>query len=379
MSLTWREYVANKPRFIGLDSALLLGPGGTNHVRNPRFAGLVTGSPGTMPTNTSAGSAGGLTRTIVGAGVTSGVPWFDVRIQGTSTDSSLWFVFTPDVGPALPVVAGQTSTGSIFVALVAGSIPGTGLLRLVHDVRDAGSVNLAFLTALSFTPTSTLTRYVGPQLVSNPSAAGVRLNVWGPSGTGQVVDFTLRLGWPQHQIGAVTNPILPPVGSPAASAIGADLPSAPLASLGIGPSGSSTWWFDFEFLSPSGINETLVCVDDGGVNNRLQMRRTDNGFATALRTNGGVALSTQSGALVTGVRYGGAFRIGGDGTARAVVSGLSTNDVVDGPTSGLITVRLNNIPGPDQTSHRRTRRVQYLPYAVSDATLDTLAAQAAAW
>ncbi len=63
---------------------LLMEEARTNAVRNPRFEGAAAGTPGTAPTYMSGLNGSGLTSSVVGTGTASGVPYVDVRLQGTA-------------------------------------------------------------------------------------------------------------------------------------------------------------------------------------------------------------------------------------------------------------------------------------------------------
>src|SRR5262249_3631266 len=59
---------------------------GQNYIRNPSASGSVAGTPGTNPTNwgLTGGPVSNISRTIIGTGVESGIPYIDVRYFGTS-------------------------------------------------------------------------------------------------------------------------------------------------------------------------------------------------------------------------------------------------------------------------------------------------------
>ena len=66
---------------------LLIEASRTNQVRNPRAEGSTAGTPGTMPTNWAV-SAAPLSSSVVGTGSENGIPYFDLRIFGTSGTGS---------------------------------------------------------------------------------------------------------------------------------------------------------------------------------------------------------------------------------------------------------------------------------------------------
>src|SRR5690606_1798435 len=88
-----REAAANVPRVAWLDSAtpaVLLEGGGTNGVRNPRGEGAVigvVGSGGALPTFWGSENTAGLTWEVVATGVEDGLPYVDVRLHGTPSQT----------------------------------------------------------------------------------------------------------------------------------------------------------------------------------------------------------------------------------------------------------------------------------------------------
>ena len=172
----------------------------TNAIRNSAMVGAGSGTPGTLPIN-GWGTFGSLTQTIT-AGVTLfGFPAFDIRFQGTFTgQQGLQF----DIQRAA-ATSGQTWTGSVFVALVAGAMTNVSS-SLVTSEHDSGG---AFLdgNSTSFTATGAGARVVGSRTLNNASTASTQA-YFAFNCTG-VVDFTVRVACPQLEQGAgASSPIL---------------------------------------------------------------------------------------------------------------------------------------------------------------------------
>lgn len=99
---------------------LLMEEARTTAVRNPRFEGAAAGTPGTAPTNMSGLNGSSLTSSIVGTGTLQGIPYIDVRIQGTASSIAATMNFETNAGIA--AAQGQAWSLSAFVAVVGGSL-----------------------------------------------------------------------------------------------------------------------------------------------------------------------------------------------------------------------------------------------------------------
>ena len=194
----------------------------TNSVRNPRFEGAVAGSPGTSPTNFSSTQTTGLNRTITVATTENGIPCFDIRITGTAGASGSNFLnFETTTGIA--AVNGQTWTFSVYAKLIAGSYVGSPTMRI--DIEDAAQAVLSTATQ-SFSVSSSPLGQARPSVtttIANASAAYVRPRMAIPVVNATVYDFTIRVGAPQVEQGyGASSPVLPAVGTPAATTRSAD-------------------------------------------------------------------------------------------------------------------------------------------------------------
>lgn len=195
----------------------------TNSVANPRAEGASAGTPGTAPTGWSVTTTtSGITRSIVGTGTEDGVPYVDVRFQGTASASGLFqiaFVSTT----AVAATVAQNWTASAYVKLQAGSTSGVAAIALRIGERG-GSTSPD--TIATFTPTTaalgTQRRSVSRTFsVSDTTNAFPRATV--SINSGSTADITLRVGAPQMEMAAAaTSVILPAVGVPAVTTRAAD-------------------------------------------------------------------------------------------------------------------------------------------------------------
>lgn len=200
----WTSFLANVPRIT--NKGLLVEEARTNGIRNNSMQGAVAGSPGTTPTNWPA-TAGptGLTRTI-SLGTTNGVEWIEFNFAGTaSSTAGLVVIFEATTGVAS--VNGDIWADSVWISNSAST--GITLVSLQHQLLDAGGASLSVLNVVTGLLNSTWGRVGGVVTNNSASTAFVRSRIVTNSITsGTVVNFTIRIGWPQMEKAAsVTSPI----------------------------------------------------------------------------------------------------------------------------------------------------------------------------
>lgn len=367
---SWTEFpLADTPRFSGAARRLAIGGQRTNGFANPRCEGAVPGTPGTMPTFWTIATALGLTTSVVGAGAEDGIPFFDLRFAGTPTSSG-----NLQVNHTAPAASdGQIWTYSLFSKLVAGSPPGSAALALQVGSASANTTYTLSSGALGASRRSATATGAG--------GASSSLARWRMTGitSGSPVDFTVRLGAVQNEQGAFASmPIFPPVGTPGASTRGADLVAPTLASLGIPASGDCTLLFDLVIpqAAPTGVNQTLLVVDDSTANNRLALQNPGGG-ATIVpsRVTGGSGASGSSAGTFT---PGTPFRVAASiraGRIAASVAGGAVVAATGGPTSGLTHLRIGNDLVGTAALFGELGSIDLLP-AVPDGVLRALSAGA---
>ena len=184
----------------------------TNQIRNNTMQGAVAGTPGTLPTNWAA-VALGVSRQVVGSGVANGVAYIDIRFFGTpSSSADIQVLFEPNNGIAATNLT--TYTESVFVALVGGSLTNISAVRLAVGTYSAAAAFLEYLTGASISGsiTSTMQRFSASVTTNNASTAFAQPAIGLSATSGQAVDFTLRIGWPQLVLGAVAGDPVPTYG-----------------------------------------------------------------------------------------------------------------------------------------------------------------------
>jgi len=372
---TWAEFLADVPRFNGTARRLLIGGQRTNRYTNPRFEGAtagVVGSGGVLPTGCSVTTALGLATEVVSVTKSSGVDVLRLRISGTPSSTG---TYTLALTSASGVTAAQNEeiTLSVLAALSAGATTNFGIMRFRGEERTGGvvTVNTADIRTLL---TSSLQRFSGTGTLGTAGTTGLRLLFQAGVTISAAVDITLNIGWPQiEQAPFASNPILPAVGTPAASTRGADLVSATLSSLGIGASGACTllWSGMIPQNAPSGADQMLMQIDAGADTNRFRLRNVAGGATiVAGRVASGVSSdATSLGSMTAGTLFRAGISINGAGRIAGCFNGGTVQAVTGGPTSGLTTLRVGNNQANAAPLFSEVATVSVLPFALSDSGL----------
>jgi len=286
---SWQTSVGTAPRYHNIPGTSLWGwliePQRTNSIRNNTMQGAVVGNPGTQPTNwTIVTPAIGLTRQIVATGVESGITYIDVRYSGT-TSGTTTSPISPDTTTSVAALQGQTWTGSFFLRLVAGSLSGV-TTTLVLGERDGSGAGLVGNQSGAKAVTSTLTRFDHTATLSNASTAYVISQINFAFANGVALDFTLRVGLPQLELGA--NASSPIETTAAAVTRTADLPNiTDLTAIGFNAV-EGTFVAKYAVVTPGAVQYVLA-VSDGTADELLQMGLDASSKAALTTTEGGVS------------------------------------------------------------------------------------------
>lgn len=211
------------------NKGLLIEDTRTNVIKNNSMQGAVPGTPGTVPTGWSPATAG-LSRQVVGIGIQNGIEYLEFRYFGTTTSSA--FTIDTDSYNAIPGILGQTWANSHFLAVVAGSVAPMLNISLRTYEYDAGGVILSAPvgTDVKNLLTATLQRFSYIHTAANAAIAFIRPRFVFSANIGTTVDITVRVGWPQMELGNfVTSPIRT---INAAVTRAADIVSVPLNTFG---------------------------------------------------------------------------------------------------------------------------------------------------
>jgi hypothetical protein len=331
-------------------------------VRNSSASGA---GVGVTPTTWQLDAGTGVTTSVVAVGTEFGVPYVDIRINGTNSSGSSIFPairFEATLG-AIPASAGQTWTASCFAYVVAGSM--TGLTSPGFGWgQTGGSPNTSFGTpTLDTTRTRSVYTATTPAGTTSltPRFAFTQVN-------GATVDVTLRISLPQIELGAfATSPIIT---TGAAGTRGAD--TAFVAGL----AGLPPFTFFTEGDTGASSFPQYGAVDDGTSANRVSHLRIGGGTNSAyaeIHSGGG---STGANVGPTGVVFAGqttkiassvtsaGLRASRDGSAIATAARTvnALNRLCVGNATGTL------------PANGYVQRIRVLPFAATDAQLQALTA-----
>jgi hypothetical protein len=280
----WTSFGNNVARRT--DKGLLVEEARTNGIRNNSMQGAVANV--SMPTNWGFTGSGGITTSVVALGTENGVDYIDIRWVGTSTGTVNRHAF--DLNSVIVASVGQNWTHSMFCKLVSGDLQS---LNTQIEVREFNAGVALTQSGTAFTPGSTLARVLHTRTLTDATVTHIQPTLRLAFVNGLTYDFTLRIGWPQAELGAfVTSPIRTTAG---AATRAADAVSMPV----------STNWFSqltgsgfIEATTPpsAGANSRLWVFDDGTANNRILTHYSGNAMLFLVTTAGAAQASINGGA-----------------------------------------------------------------------------------
>lgn len=345
---SWVEVGANTPRVFGPDLELLIEPQRTNAIRNPRLEGGTVGligGAGAWPTNVEVvnNNFAGFTATINSFQKVSGVDTMTLTLAATSTTDNI-FVLAFETSTAITTTPSNPAALSMFLRVdaVSGDIRTYGLRaqpRTSAGPVVPGSVAVRTAAADSIFRRFTADFPASTPGWSDPTIGRLQPNFYLTCGVGVAASVTLTIGWPTCEVGVLgaTTPILPPVGSPAATTRGADVCTLSY------PSGGTVLVSGEMGSLATGTRQTVVDWSDGTTSNRVALRAMANhpsldAVRTISGTSAPLAALTET-ALENS--FAAALSVGADGAVRAQARGQEPHTL---PASAvnLTTLRLGS-------------------------------------
>jgi hypothetical protein len=194
------------PSNLTLAPTLLLEDAATNQIRNNTMAGVVAGTPGTLPTNWGGGTVpNGITRSVVGSGVEDGIEYVDIRWNGVAAATVLGQEILRTEGNTIIAAAlGQAWAGSAFCYIVAGSLANVtffGADIVENNIAGAGLVAGPTVSITATAGPLSTRRTLTTRTTTNASVSYVNQRLIWNLTIGAVVDFTVRIGLPQLELG----------------------------------------------------------------------------------------------------------------------------------------------------------------------------------
>ena len=368
-----QDAASNTPRFDYNRSTLaprgiLIEPARTNSIRNNTAQG---GGAGVLPTNWNVAGGAGMTVTYLGTGTEDGIPYFDVRFQGTPGATSSWCIRFELAG-VIAATLGQTWTQSAFVRMIAGSTTNLAALALAIQCLDAGTVivessNASVLSTVTGSKLS-VCRGSGAYTVANANTVSIRSQVTISYTNGLAVDITLRIGLPQLELGAyATSPIKT---TSAAVTRSADLPTATLSGI------AAPFYavMEGEVVAPE-ANAVIYSIHEPATVNIPSSLRVSSGGAWALDTvTSGVTQATlfPSGTTpVAGTIFKTAHAVETN-NIRACLNGGTVSTDASATISTLSQIRFGADRGSSNASAFWLRRMRIFEGTPTDAQLQAL-------
>ena len=287
-SATVGEYIPttsainSAPRFdhnptTGESLGLLVEEARTNSVTNNTMVGAVAGTPGTNPTGWTFATAqsNGLTISIVGTGVESGINYIDYRFNGTTVASpnACAFGFTNAAA-----ATSQTWATSLYWKLVSGTTTGTinWQLGIIENTAVGTFVTGAFYNQTTPTSAALITqRPTATRTLSGGVTVGQVSHTMNIPVTGNTaIDFTIRMGLHQLEQGAfATSPILTSSATVTRAADVASITGSNFSSFYNQSEGTV-----FVDGSTAALTATtgFVAINAAGNTNRLEIRQSRN-------------------------------------------------------------------------------------------------------
>lgn len=292
-------------------------PTRTNSLRNNSMQGAVPGTPGTLPTFWV--NAGTADVAVVGGGIENGVIYMDAQFSSGGSDAvGLYF----EQSTQIAAVDGQTWAGSFFYKLVSGTPPPS----LAHRISfyDAAS-DPVDSNDFAFTPEAELTRCENTLTGSGGTIASVRNGI---VSSAEAFDFTLRIGFPQLELGTFVSP-------PITTANGAITATGNVQLIMDPPfNGGVCGFVTVDARQPAvlGVEHCILEINHGGSANRFMLfNNASNGNLKVITTiNGVTGNAGELGAWMEGVQTIAFVASSGILAARRVEGGPQTGP---GPTS----------------------------------------------
>ena len=199
----WRLVPPDTPRVS--DCGLLVEEARTNWIRNNAMAGATEGTPGDLPTHWRVTLPEGCAGRVVETGTLDGIDYVDIGVAGEARGGAFAVAF--EAAGAIPAGAAQGWTCSAFFQVVSDhgdarlTAPrlAVSALTATGNEIEAATVNLAperFERAHVVMPETPVgTTSLVPHLAAAQDWSGA-------------VDFVVRIGWPQLELGTCpTSPI----------------------------------------------------------------------------------------------------------------------------------------------------------------------------
>jgi hypothetical protein len=328
------------------------------------MVGAVAGTPGTLPTNwTSSGP--GTTIEIIGTGTEDGIRYIDLRFTGTVTNTNVNFE------TAVAAASGQSWTGSCYFRLLSGSLAGNW--RLACNEFSPGYLRTGLVVSVASASSDPLKsqRITGSFVVgASTTSISVLLN---GIGTGQTIDFTLRIGMPQLEQGGFATSVIPTAGTTVTRA--ADLAS-------ISGNNFSSWYNQSEgtffanvvgFPISSGQFPRIFEASDGTTSNLIRSQMYgSNTVRNNVSAGGTVTMAQDGGTIAAGISGKTAFGVAENNCSIVTNGGTPSVDNTVTVPNNLNQIGILGTTGGVSIANSTIKRFTYWPQRLPNDTLKTI-------
>jgi hypothetical protein len=189
---------------------LLIEESRTNSITNNTMVGAVAGTPGTAPTNWQVTTTGdGITREIIGTGTENGLTYIDIKYSGTPLSTSN-LAISFELINQVAASSGQAWTESAYIKLQAGSFSGTTTTLSLLGTNGSSGLENFQTAAIASTPANLREcRLSVAGTFTNAGTTHAQPRVRIGYTVGVAIDFTLRIGLPQLELGAFATSVIP--------------------------------------------------------------------------------------------------------------------------------------------------------------------------
>jgi hypothetical protein len=265
---------------------LLMEEARTNGIRNSVLAGSAPGTPGTLPTNWAVQNlTAPLAVNVVGSGTESGIAYVDLRWSGTMAGAGT-IRYAMEAAAIIAATNAQLWSVALNWRLVAGSFANVSSPAIEIGMYDSTPTLLTSLSSIKSLPTNAALatqRQTAAQTLNQATVAWVRPQ-FSLAVVAGAVDFTLRVGAPQLELGGYPTSVIPTAGAAATRA--ADNNVMPLGSW-YNPSEGTIEAEGFVPFINALVGQTAIELCGGSTANRIRMY--NNGGAGAFAIGSTVA------------------------------------------------------------------------------------------
>ena len=352
----------------------------TNSIRNNTMVGAVAGTPGTLPTNWTVTPATGLAANIAAIGTENGINYVDIQFVGTASATSQCFI-SAESTTQIVAASGQSWTGSYYLALTSGSIIAAGITGARIDItgRTAAGSTLEN-TQLNYTPVSGVlsqNRVSVSRTLTDVNSVRVNSAFRVDVANGTSVDFTLRIGLPQLELGAFATSVIPTTTT--ALTRSADVASVNTLSPWFNAS-EGTLYGEVSSAAQTvgGVSRRIANINDGTEADRITVGWAGaTAVGAAFVTDNSVTqagFNSPSGAYPFPTKVALAYKAA---DFQAAVNGSAFATVSSGTVPTVTQMRIGDVvtggTGP-QNLNGHVRRISYFPRRLSQAELTAITA-----